>query len=216
MFDAIGCAACHVPSLETGPRIKPLFDRRTVPLYSDLLLHAVGTGDSIRQASAAPNEIRTPALWGLRFRRPPAVRRPRGDGHRRHPGPWRRGESCQARIRRARPRRSHRPAGLSRLALRILTDRGVDWWLSRVRFTTLRLCRRAGQRYRDPVPDVSAARIGPGWLVDGVISDLPSRTCRYVRLWPATRWPPATARFALRRSDHGGLARSRPRARRLG
>jgi len=56
MFDAIGCAACHVPSLETGPRIKPLFDRRTVPLYSDLLLHAVGTGDSIRQASAAPNE----------------------------------------------------------------------------------------------------------------------------------------------------------------
>ena len=70
MFDAIGCAACHVPSLETGPSTNPLFDRRTVPLYSDLLLHAVGTGDGIRQASAAPNEIRTPALWRLRFRRP--------------------------------------------------------------------------------------------------------------------------------------------------
>ena len=70
LFDAIGCAACHVPSLETGPSTNPLFDRRTVPLYSDLLLHAVGTGDGIAQASAAPNEVRTPALWGLRFRRP--------------------------------------------------------------------------------------------------------------------------------------------------
>ena len=70
MFDALGCAACHVPSLETGPSTNPLFDRRAVPLYSDLLLHAVGTGDGIGQAAAAPNEIRTPALWGLRFRRP--------------------------------------------------------------------------------------------------------------------------------------------------
>ena len=63
MFDAIWCAACHVPLLETGPSANPLVDRRTVPLYSDLLLHAVGTGDGIRQAAAAPNEIRTPALW---------------------------------------------------------------------------------------------------------------------------------------------------------
>ena len=70
MFDAIGCAACHVPSLQTGPSTNPLFDRRIVPLYSDMLLHDVGTGDGIGQASAAPNEVRTPALWGLRFRRP--------------------------------------------------------------------------------------------------------------------------------------------------
>jgi CxxC motif-containing protein (DUF1111 family) len=41
-----------------------------VPLFSDLLLHDVGTGDHIPQASALPNEIRTPALWGLRVRRP--------------------------------------------------------------------------------------------------------------------------------------------------
>ena len=41
-----------------------------MPLFSDLLLHDVGTGDGIRQASAEPDEIRTPALWGLRFRRP--------------------------------------------------------------------------------------------------------------------------------------------------
>jgi len=26
MFDALGCAACHVPSLETGPSTNPLFD----------------------------------------------------------------------------------------------------------------------------------------------------------------------------------------------
>ena len=36
-----------------------------VPLFSDLLLHDVGTGDGIAQASAAPEEIRTPALWGF-------------------------------------------------------------------------------------------------------------------------------------------------------
>jgi CxxC motif-containing protein (DUF1111 family) len=47
-----------------------LFDRKPVPLFSDLLLHDVGTGDGIPQASALPNEIRTPALWGLRVRRP--------------------------------------------------------------------------------------------------------------------------------------------------
>ena len=41
-----------------------------MPLFSDLLLHDVGTGDGIRQAAAEPDEIRTPALWGLRLRRP--------------------------------------------------------------------------------------------------------------------------------------------------
>jgi CxxC motif-containing protein (DUF1111 family) len=70
VFAAIGCAACHVPSLTTGPSSHPAFNRRPVPLFSDLLLHDVGTGDGIRQAPAEPDEIRTPALWGLRFRRP--------------------------------------------------------------------------------------------------------------------------------------------------
>jgi CxxC motif-containing protein (DUF1111 family) len=70
VFDAIGCGKCHVPSLETGPSANPLFDRKRVALFSDLLLHDVGTGDGIRQGAAEPNEIRTPALWGLRFRRP--------------------------------------------------------------------------------------------------------------------------------------------------
>jgi CxxC motif-containing protein (DUF1111 family) len=70
VFSAAGCASCHVPVLQTGPNANPLFHRQAVPLYSDLLLHDVGTGDGIRQGAAAPEEIRTPALWGLRFRRP--------------------------------------------------------------------------------------------------------------------------------------------------
>jgi len=70
LFGAIGCAACHTPVLMTGPDPNPLFDRRPVPLYSDLLLHDVGTGDGIEQAAATGEEVRTPALWGLRFRKP--------------------------------------------------------------------------------------------------------------------------------------------------
>jgi CxxC motif-containing protein (DUF1111 family) len=70
VFGAIGCATCHTPVLTTGPSSNPLFDRRAVALFSDLLLHDVGTGDGIQQATAAPEEMRTPALWGLRFRRP--------------------------------------------------------------------------------------------------------------------------------------------------
>jgi CxxC motif-containing protein (DUF1111 family) len=70
VFNTIGCASCHVPALQTGPNANPLLHRQTVPLYSDLLLHDVGTGDGIRQGAAAPDEIRTPALWGLRLRRP--------------------------------------------------------------------------------------------------------------------------------------------------
>ena len=70
VFSAIGCSACHTPMLTTGPSANPLFNRVAVPLFSDLLLHDVGTGDGIQQESGAPGEMRTPALWGLRFRRP--------------------------------------------------------------------------------------------------------------------------------------------------
>jgi CxxC motif-containing protein (DUF1111 family) len=70
IFAALGCGACHVPQLTTAPNANPLFDRRPVPLFSDLLLHDIGTGDGIQQGAAGPEEIRTPALWGLRVRRP--------------------------------------------------------------------------------------------------------------------------------------------------
>jgi CxxC motif-containing protein (DUF1111 family) len=70
LFAAIGCATCHTPVLTTGPSSNPLFDRKPVALFSDLLLHDVGTGDGIVQGPAEDTEIRTPALWGLRLRRP--------------------------------------------------------------------------------------------------------------------------------------------------
>jgi CxxC motif-containing protein (DUF1111 family) len=70
LFAEVGCAKCHMPVLRTGPSANPVFDRKPVPLYSDLLLHDIGTGDGIEQGAAAPDEIRTPALWGLRLRRP--------------------------------------------------------------------------------------------------------------------------------------------------
>jgi CxxC motif-containing protein (DUF1111 family) len=37
-----------------------------VLLYSDLLLHDVGTGDGIPQDAAGARQLRTPPLWGLR------------------------------------------------------------------------------------------------------------------------------------------------------
>lgn len=70
VFLHIGCASCHVPMLQTGLSANPAFDRKQVNLFSDLLLHDVGTGDGIVQEAARTNEIRTPALWGLRLRRP--------------------------------------------------------------------------------------------------------------------------------------------------
>jgi CxxC motif-containing protein (DUF1111 family) len=70
VFTAIGCASCHVPSLTTGANASAALNRKTVALFSDLLLHDVGTGDGIEQEAAQQNEIRTPALWGLRLRRP--------------------------------------------------------------------------------------------------------------------------------------------------
>lgn len=69
-FQSFGCASCHTPVLHTGRHSNPVFDQKPVRLFSDLLLHDVGTGDGIPQAAAQANEIRTPALWGLRLRRP--------------------------------------------------------------------------------------------------------------------------------------------------
>ena len=70
IFASVGCQRCHTALLTTAPSKNPIFDRKPVRLYSDLLLHDVGTGDGIEQEAAASDEIRTPALWGLRFRRP--------------------------------------------------------------------------------------------------------------------------------------------------
>ncbi|MFQ5847211.1 MAG: di-heme oxidoredictase family protein [Candidatus Methylomirabilales bacterium] len=70
VFKTIGCAACHIPSLQTGPSNIPALNRQTVFLYSDLLLHDMGPGlADICLGLATPAEFRTELLMGLRFRR---------------------------------------------------------------------------------------------------------------------------------------------------
>lgn len=69
IFSSIGCAACHVPTLLTGPSDIPALDHKQVNAYSDFLLHDVGTGDGVEQGAAKGNEFRTSPLWGLRFRK---------------------------------------------------------------------------------------------------------------------------------------------------
>jgi CxxC motif-containing protein (DUF1111 family) len=62
IFDRIGCAACHVPTLQ--------MNGTKVHLYSDLLLHDMGPAlnDHIVQGSAAGSDWRTAPLWGLHSR----------------------------------------------------------------------------------------------------------------------------------------------------
>lgn len=65
-FAAIGCAACHVPTLRTGPDSVAAFDRVAFNPFSDFLLHDMGAlGDGIEQAGAGPREMRTAPLWGV-------------------------------------------------------------------------------------------------------------------------------------------------------
>jgi CxxC motif-containing protein (DUF1111 family) len=71
LFQQIGCAQCHTPTLNTAPNAIAALSMKVVPLYSDLLLHDMGTlGDGIVQGNAGPNEMRTPPLWGLRVSAP--------------------------------------------------------------------------------------------------------------------------------------------------
>jgi CxxC motif-containing protein (DUF1111 family) len=65
LFEQVGCQDCHFAGYVTKSA-EPALDHRNVPLYSDLLLHDVGTGDGIAQADANEHELRTPPLWGVR------------------------------------------------------------------------------------------------------------------------------------------------------
>jgi len=74
-FTTIGCVHCHTPSLTTGPKIasgsstRPsvALSNQTANLFSDLLVHHMGTGlaDGITQGGAGPDEFRTAPLWGV-------------------------------------------------------------------------------------------------------------------------------------------------------
>ena len=69
IFHSIGCPACHVPALSTGPNEVKALDRKTVRLYSDLLLHDLAPErPGICGPTATPSEVRTARLMGVRFR----------------------------------------------------------------------------------------------------------------------------------------------------
>jgi len=66
VFEAIGCAVCHLPTLVTGSNANPALDQVAYHPYSDFLLHDMATlGDGIDQGDARGTEMRTQPLWGL-------------------------------------------------------------------------------------------------------------------------------------------------------
>jgi CxxC motif-containing protein (DUF1111 family) len=68
LFSKIHCDMCHTPSLTTAPsRFAAALSNQAVPLFSDLLVHNMGSGlaDNISQGAAGPSEFRTAPLWGL-------------------------------------------------------------------------------------------------------------------------------------------------------
>ena len=78
LFDSVGCATCHVRNINTAPpgtsinggalTVHPALGNKRIHPFSDFLLHDVGTGDGIVQngGQATRNQMRTPALWGMR------------------------------------------------------------------------------------------------------------------------------------------------------
>jgi CxxC motif-containing protein (DUF1111 family) len=79
LFSSIGCADCHIPTIQTAPpgtsinggtfTVPAALGDKIIHPYSDFLLHDIGTGDGIVQGSTATrNRMRTPPLWGLRVR----------------------------------------------------------------------------------------------------------------------------------------------------
>ena len=72
VFVNLGCALCHTPSMMTDAKSPYIALRnKEVKLYSDLLLHNMGTlGDGIVQGTANKSEMRTSPLWGLKYSAP--------------------------------------------------------------------------------------------------------------------------------------------------
>ena len=69
LFGQIGCTSCHRQELRTGSSAAATLARQTFRPYSDLLLHDMGAElADVCGADAAPGELRTAPLWGLRYR----------------------------------------------------------------------------------------------------------------------------------------------------
>src|SRR5262249_24337533 len=64
LLRSVGCALCHTPTLTTGDSTVAALRNRNVDLFSDLLVHNLGSGlaDNIVQGGAGPSEFRTAPL----------------------------------------------------------------------------------------------------------------------------------------------------------
>ncbi|QDG51544.1 c-type cytochrome [Persicimonas caeni] len=67
LFEQVGCADCHTPTLETGDSDIEVLANQTFHAYTDLLLHDMGEGlaDKRPDFEADGYEWRTPPLWGV-------------------------------------------------------------------------------------------------------------------------------------------------------
>jgi CxxC motif-containing protein (DUF1111 family) len=80
LFNAIGCAVCHVRNITTAApgtlinggafTVPTALGNKVFHPFSDFLLHNVGTGDGIVQngGQSTANKMRTAPLWGMRTR----------------------------------------------------------------------------------------------------------------------------------------------------
>jgi CxxC motif-containing protein (DUF1111 family) len=62
------CALCHTPSMPTtASSMTTALNFTTANLYSDLLVHHMGSGlaDGVSQGNAGPDQFRSAPLWGL-------------------------------------------------------------------------------------------------------------------------------------------------------
>jgi CxxC motif-containing protein (DUF1111 family) len=66
-FVSVGCGLCHTPSLKTRESDIDALSKKTVNLFSDLLVHDMGTAlaDRVAQGLATGSEFRTAPLWGI-------------------------------------------------------------------------------------------------------------------------------------------------------
>lgn len=67
LFENIGCASCHIPTLRTGRSEIDRLHEVTFHPYTDLLLHDMGPelNDGYTEGRALTSEWRTPPLWGI-------------------------------------------------------------------------------------------------------------------------------------------------------
>ena len=71
VFNQVNCHLCHTPTMMSGDSPIAALRNKAVNLYSDLLLHDMGTlGDRIVQGDASGTEMKTAPLWGLRASAP--------------------------------------------------------------------------------------------------------------------------------------------------